>query len=88
MTLPDLVSDAELIDIAKGELAYLNTFSDGPVIRFGRALEAVVCLRYGEQVAELEREVRMVRERVKRLEQENSWLEEINVRLMQQSSNV
>jgi predicted nuclease with TOPRIM domain len=44
-------------------------------------------LRYDEMIAELEREVRMVRERVKRLEQENSWLEEVNVRLTQTRSS-
>lgn len=38
-------------------------------------------------VAELEREIGMVRARVKRLEQENSWLEEANVRLMQTTNN-
>ena len=78
-----MISDEELIYIAKDQKTYLNTFADGPVLRFGRALEAVISLRYDEMIAELEREVRMVRERVKRLEQENSWLEEVNVRLTQ-----
>ena len=78
-----MISDEELIYIAKDQKTYLNTFADGPVLRFGRALEAVISLRYDEMIAELEREVRMVRERVKRLEQEYSWLEEVNVRLTQ-----
>lgn len=82
-----MISDEELIYIAKDQKTYLNTFADGPVLRFGRALEAVISLRYDEMIAELEREVRMVRERVKRLEQENSWLEEANVRLMQTQSS-
>jgi len=85
--LPELITDAELIAIAKDQQTYLNTFADGPILRFGRALEAVISLRYEEQIAELEREVRMVRERVKRLEQENSWLEETNVRVMQTTNH-
>ena len=79
----DIISDSELIAIAKDQQTYLNTFADGPILRFGRALEAIVSLRYEEMMSELEREIRMVRERVKRLEQENAWLEEANVRLMQ-----
>ena len=43
--------------------------------------------KHDNMVAELEREIGMVRARVKRLEQENSWLEEENVRLMQTRHN-
>lgn len=81
--MQEIISDAELINIAKDQQCYLNTFADGPVYRFGRAVEAIVSLRYEEMMSELEREIRMVRERVKRLEQENAWLEEANVRIMQ-----
>lgn len=81
--IQEIISDAELIAIAKDQQCYLNTFADGPVLRFGRALEAIVSLRYEEMMSELEREIRMVRERVKRLEKENSWLEEENVLIMQ-----
>jgi len=81
--LKDIISDDELIYIAKDQQTYLNTFADGPVLRFGRAVEAAVSLRYEEMISELEREVRMVRERVKRLEKENSWLEEENVLIHQ-----
>lgn len=83
-----MISDEEFIYIAKDQQCYLNTFSDAPAIRYGKAIEAVVDLRYQESISELEREVRMVRERVKRLEQENSWLEEANVRLMQSGAKV
>ena len=82
----ELITDEELINIAKDQQCYLNTFADGPVLRFGRAIEAILSLRYSEEIAELEREVRMVRERVKRLEQENSWLEAANVRVMQNNT--
>ena len=66
----ELITDAELIHIAKDQHAYMNVFSDAPALRFGRAVEAVISLRYEEMIAELEREIRMVRERVKRLESE------------------
>ena len=81
--IEEIISDEQLIAIAKDQQTYLNTFADGPVLRFGRAVEAIVSLRYEEMMSELEREIRMVRERVKRLEKENSWLEEENVLIMQ-----
>lgn len=71
-----MITDEELIYIAKDQQAYLNTFADGPVIRFGRALEAIVDLRYQEMISELERENQMMRARNERLEKENLWLEE------------
>lgn len=67
----ELISDAEILYIARDQHAYMNVLSDAPALRFGRALEAVISLRYDEMISELEREVRMVRERVKRLEKEN-----------------
>jgi hypothetical protein len=70
-----VITDEELIYIAKDQQAYLNTFADGPVIRFGRALEAIIDLRYQEIISELERENQMMRARNERLEKEVKWLE-------------
>jgi predicted nuclease with TOPRIM domain len=46
-------------------------------------IEKHLAQEYDNMISELEREIGMVRARVKRLEQENAWLEETNVRLMQ-----
>lgn len=72
-----MITDEELIYIAKDQQTYLNTFADGPVIRFGRALEAIIDLRYQEMISELERENQMMRARNERLEKEVKWLETI-----------
>lgn len=75
--MKEIITDEELINIAKDKQAYLNTFADGPVIRFGRAVEAIVGFRYDELMFELERENHMIRARNERLEKEVKWLETI-----------
>lgn len=75
--MKEIITDAELIAIAKDQQTYLNTFADGPILRFGRALEAVISLRYDELMFELERENHMMRARNERLEKEVKWLETI-----------
>lgn len=75
--MKEIITDEELINIAKDQQAYLNTFADGPVLRFGRAIEAVISLRYDELMFELERENHMMRARNERLEKEVKWLETI-----------
>lgn len=75
--MKEIITDEELINIAKDQQTYLNTFADGPVLRFGRAIEAVISLRYDELMFELERENHMMRARNERLEKEVKWLETI-----------
>lgn len=70
-----MITDEELVYIAKDQQCYLNTFSDAPVVRFGRAVEAIIDLRYHEMISELERENSMMRARNERLEKEVKWLE-------------
>ena len=78
-----MMDDLKLIELAR--VCGLDVQDDqlDDIVDFGFLVEKHTRENCDNMVSELEREIRMVRERVKRLEQENTWLEEANVRLMQ-----
>ena len=78
-----MMDDLKLMELAR--VCGLDVEDDHweDIVDFGFMVEKHTRENCDNMVSELEREIRMVRERVKRLEQENAWLEEANVRLMQ-----
>jgi predicted nuclease with TOPRIM domain len=80
-----MMDDLKLIELAKVHGLDVEDDQWDDIVEFGFSVEKHARENCDNMVAELEREIRMVRARVKRLEEENAWLEEENVRLMQQT---
>lgn len=78
-----MLTDFKIIDLAKKNGITVDDDAWDEIVELSFDIEKHLAQEYDNMVSELEREVGMVRARVKRLEQENAWLEETNVRLMQ-----
>jgi len=78
-----MLTDFKIIELAKKNNITVDDDAWDEIVELAFDIEKHLAQEYDNMVSELEREIGMVRARVKRLEQENAWLEETNVRLMQ-----
>lgn len=78
-----MLTDFKIIELAKKNGITVDDDAWDEIVELAFDIDKHLAQEYDNMISELEREIGMVRARVKRLEQENAWLEETNVRLMQ-----